>query len=159
MLLPCIANFIIFHYVPMYGLQIAFKRYNIVLGAAASPWIGFKHFVDFFNSYYFWQVMSNTLRISILSIMIGFPFPIVFSLILNEVRSKKAKSAFQTVSYMPYFLSVVVVVGLVRIFFGGQRYFQPDRSSFRRRIGVFSWQTELFLYDLYKHVVVAMDWL
>ena len=90
MLLPCILNFIIFHYIPMYGLQIAFKRYNIVLGAAASPWVGFKHFESFFGSYYFAEVMGNTLRISILSILIGFPAPILFALILNEVsvRSK-----------------------------------------------------------------------
>ena len=86
MLLPCILNFIIFHYIPMYGLQIAFKRYNIVLGAAASPWVGFKHFESFFGSYYFAEVMGNTLRISILSILIGFPAPILFALILNEVN-------------------------------------------------------------------------
>lgn len=116
MLLPCILNFIIFHYIPMYGLQIAFKRYNIVLGAAASPWVGFKHFESFFSSYYFAEVMGNTLRISILSILIGFPAPILFALILNEVKNHRAKTVFQTISYMPYFLSVVVVVGLVRIF-------------------------------------------
>lgn len=72
MLLPCLANFVIFHYWPMYGLQIAFKRFNIVLGAGASPWIGLEHFVNFFSSYYFWEVMGNTLRISLLSIVIGF---------------------------------------------------------------------------------------
>lgn len=79
MLLPCLANFVIFHYWPMYGLQIAFKRYNIVLGAGASPWIGLEHFVNFFSSYYFWEVLGNTLRISLLSIAIGFPIPILFA--------------------------------------------------------------------------------
>ena len=79
MLLPCLANFVIFHYWPMYGLQIAFKRFNIVLGAGASPWIGLEHFVNFFSSYYFWEVMGNTLRISLLSIVIGFPIPILFA--------------------------------------------------------------------------------
>ena len=79
MLLPCLANFVIFHYWPMYGLQIAFKRFNIVLGAGASPWIGLEHFVNFFSSYYFWEVMGNTLRISLLSIVIGFPLQILFA--------------------------------------------------------------------------------
>ncbi|MDO4867515.1 MAG: ABC transporter permease subunit [Clostridia bacterium] len=116
MLLPCILNFVIFHYVPMYGLQIAFKRYNIVLGAQASPWIGLKHFENFFSSYYCSEVILNTLRISLVSICVGFPFPIVFALILNEVRSRRARSFFQTVSYLPYFLAVVIVVGILRIF-------------------------------------------
>ena len=115
MLLPCLANFVIFHYWPMYGLQIAFKRFNIVLGAGASPWIGLEHFVNFFSSYYFWEVMGNTLRISLLSIVIGFPFPIFFALVLNEVQNHRAKTVFQTISYLPYFLSAVVVVGLVQV--------------------------------------------
>ena len=115
MLLPCLANFVIFHYWPMYGLQIAFKRFNIVLGAGASPWIGLEHFVNFFSSYYFWEVLGNTLRISLLSIAIGFPFPIFFALVLNEVQNHRAKTVFQTISYLPYFLSVVVVVGLVQV--------------------------------------------
>ena len=95
MLLPCLANFVIFHYWPMYGLQIAFKRFNIVLGAGASPWIGLEHFVNFFSSYYFWEVMGNTLRISLLSIVIGFPFPIFFALVLNEVQNHRAKRYFK----------------------------------------------------------------
>ena len=115
MLLPCMINFVIFHYWPMYGLQIAFKRFNIVLGAGASPWIGLEHFVNFFSSYYFWEVLGNTLRISLLSIAIGFPFPIFFALVLNEVQNHRAKTVFQTISYLPYFLSVVVVVGLVQV--------------------------------------------
>ena len=92
MLLPCLANFVIFHYWPMYGLQIAFKRFNIVLGAGASPWIGLEHFVNFFSSYYFWEVLGNTLRISLLSIAIGFPFPILFALVLNEVQNPQGEN-------------------------------------------------------------------
>lgn len=138
MLLPCIANFILFHYVPMYGLQIAFKRFNIVMGASASPWVGLQHFKNFFNSYYFGEVMGNTLRISILSIIIGFPFPILFSLILNEVRSQRAKTIFQTISYMPYFLAVVVVVGLVRIFL-------EDEGIINQIVRAFGGQSVYFL--------------
>ena len=138
MLLPCILNFIIFHYVPMYGLQIAFKRYNIVLGASASPWVGFEHFKNFFSSYYFAEVMGNTLRISILSILIGFPTPIVFALILNKVRNHRAKTVFQTISYMPYFLSVVVEAGLVRIFL-------EDRGVINQIIQAFGGESIYFL--------------
>lgn len=116
MLLPCMLNFIIFHYLPMYGLQIAFKRFNIVLGAAASPWYGFKHFENFFNSYYFTEILGNTLRISAVSIIIGFPFPILFALMLNEVRNQRMKKLIQTISYLPYFVAVVVMVGMASLF-------------------------------------------
>ena len=116
MLLPVLANFVIFHYVPMYGLQIAFKQYNLVLGASGSPWVGFSNFINFFNSYYFIQIISNTLVLSLLSIVVGFPIPVIFALMLNEVRNKGYKKFVQTVSYLPYFISVVVVVGMVKNF-------------------------------------------
>jgi len=114
--LPVALNFIIFHYYPMSGLQIAFKRYNIVLGLARSPWVGFQNFQKFFSSYYFVEVLTNTLSLSLLALCL-FPLPVILALMLNEVRNSKFKKTIQTVTYLPYFISTVVVVGLMKILF------------------------------------------
>jgi len=114
LLLPVMANFIIFHYVPMYGLQIAFKRYNIARGIHGSPWVGLTNFTNFFTSFYFWNMTWNTLAISLMLIIFGFPLPILFAIILNEVRFTKLRKASQTISYLPYFISAVVLVGMLR---------------------------------------------
>ena len=113
MLLPVIANFIIFHYIPMYGVQIAFRKYNIVLGISGSPWVGFKNFINFFTAYNFWTIIGNTFILSFLQISIGFPIPILFALFLNELAQEKFKKFSQTASYLPHFISAVVVVGMV----------------------------------------------
>jgi putative aldouronate transport system permease protein len=116
MLLPVIANFIIFHYIPMGGIVIAFKDYNIAKGLGASEWVGFSNFISFFEAHYFWRLLRNTLSISILSILWGFPVPILMALFLNEIGSVRFKRIVQTASYLPYFLSVVIVVSLIKGF-------------------------------------------
>lgn len=114
--LPGILYFIIFHYLPMGGIVIAFKDispFGGVQGILDAPWVGFKHFERFFNSIFFWDVMENTLVISILKILVGFPAPIIFALMLNEVMRIRFKRIVQTISYLPHFISWVVVTGLV----------------------------------------------
>lgn len=116
MFLPIAANFIIFHYIPMYGLQIAFKAYNIVLGVTDSPWIGFGNFQRFFSSIYIWQTIRNTLSITLTSLLLS-PLPIILALLLNEVLNQKFKKTIQTITYLPYFISPVIMVGLIKIIF------------------------------------------
>lgn len=112
LILPMI-YIIIFHYVPMYGIQIAFKNYRIAEGITRSPWIGFDHFIRFFKSYEFKRTLINTLTLSIYSIVAGFPFPIILALCLNYVKNTTFKRLTQTVSYAPNFISVVVLVGMM----------------------------------------------
>ncbi|MDF2921190.1 MAG: sugar transporter permease [Paenibacillaceae bacterium] len=116
LLIPFIAWYIVFAYKPMYGLQIAFKDFSVFKGIADSPWIGFDHFVKFFQGPYFWRTIKNTLMISLLSIVWGFPAPIILALLLNEVRNAFFKKTVQTLTYLPHFISVVVVAGIVTNF-------------------------------------------
>lgn len=112
LLIPVI-YIIIFAYYPMLGIQIAFKKYRLRLGIWGSPWIGFGNFIKFFESYQFYRVLKNTLFISIYSIIINFPLPIIFALFLNSMRSERFKRSVQTITYMPHFISVVVLVSIV----------------------------------------------
>lgn len=116
MLLPCFLFFAIFCYGPMYGVQIAFKDYNTGVGIWGSPWVGLKHFRRFFGMPQFWQVFRNTLVLSVYSLLAGFPFPILFSLMLNEVRGLKFKKTVQTITYAPHFISTVVMVTMITLF-------------------------------------------
>jgi putative aldouronate transport system permease protein len=111
--IPVLAYFIIFCYVPMYGIILAFKDFNTSLGIWGSPWVGFKHFERFFKAYYFWPLIGNTVWLSLYGLIAGFPLPIIFALMLNELRSNKYKRVIQTVSYAPHFISQVVIVGLL----------------------------------------------
>lgn len=104
---------IIFNYVPMYGIIIAFKEFNIVKAISDAPWVGFDHFKEFFQDENFRYVMKNTLGISLIKLVIGFPLPILFALFLNEVRSVRFKKAIQTISYLPHFLSWVILGGIL----------------------------------------------
>ncbi|NGP46292.1 sugar ABC transporter permease [Bacillaceae bacterium SIJ1] len=113
MVLPAVLYYVIFHYFPMYGLQIAFKDYSTAVGIWSSPWTGFNHFIEFFNGYYFWTLIRNTLLISIYELLFAFPAPILLALLLNEVRRMAFKRTIQTVTYLPHFISVVVVVGMI----------------------------------------------
>jgi putative aldouronate transport system permease protein len=115
-ILPAIVYFIIFHYVPYYGLQIAFKDFKIFSGMDASPWVGFQYFEEFFHSPDFGRLVKNTLVISLLRILFGFPMPILFALLLNEVRHIWYKRSVQTITYFPNFLSWVVFAGIVLVF-------------------------------------------
>ena len=116
-LLVPVLYILIFSYVPMAGLQIAFKKYNAQTGIWGSPWIGFKNFETFFKSYQFVRVLKNTFVLSFYSIFVGFPIPIIFALLLNTLNSNRIKKTIQTITYMPHFISTVVIVGmLVQIF-------------------------------------------
>ncbi len=114
--LPAFLVTLIFSYIPMYGVIIAFKDFMPSLGIWGSPWVGFKHFQRFFDSYYFWDLIKNTLGISIYSLAVGFPLPIILALALNELKDGKFKKFTQTVTYAPNFISVVVVCGMVIAF-------------------------------------------
>lgn len=116
MIIPAIAYFIVFHYAPMYGVIIAFQDYKPFKGIAGSAWVGLKHFTDFINGPFFWRLLRNTLSINIGMLLFGFPLPILFALLLNEVRSTGFKRVVQTITYMPHFVSSVVVCGLMVIF-------------------------------------------
>ncbi|MDQ0877359.1 putative aldouronate transport system permease protein [Paenibacillus sp. V4I3] len=117
MLIPVLAYYLTFSYGPMYGLLMAFhKSYSPTKGILAGTWVGFDNFILFFKSFYFWRLLKNTLILSLYSILIGFPAPIILALLLNEIRSKFFKRTIQTVSYLPHFISVVVVVGMLKTF-------------------------------------------
>ncbi|MGG1516484.1 ABC transporter permease subunit [Paenibacillus oryzisoli] len=113
MAVPVVAYYAIFHYFPMYGAVIAFKEFNIAKSIWDSPWVGFEHFKVFLNSYYFWRLLRNTLLLNVFQLLWGFPAPIVLALLLNEIRLKWFKGIIQTVAYLPHFISVVVVCGMV----------------------------------------------
>ena len=114
--LPMFIYKVVFHYGPMYGVQIAFKDFTPVKGISGSPWVGFEHFIRFFKSYHFWTLLKNTLGISVYSLAVGFPCPIILALMLNEVRHKYFKKTIQMVTYAPHFISVVVLVGIMTTF-------------------------------------------
>lgn len=116
LILPAVIALILFRYAPMYGLQIAFKDFKPAKGIIDSPWVGFKHFKNFINSYQFDKVLRNTINISVTSLLAGFPMPIIFALLLNQIRSQRAKKVLQTVTYMPHFISTVVLVGMLLVF-------------------------------------------
>jgi len=116
MMLPVIVFYIIFHYVPMYGAIIAFKDYSPIKGITGSEWVGFKHFNEFFTSFYFWRILKNTVLISLYSLIFEFPAPIILALIINEVRNQAFKRVVQSITYMPYFISMVVVCGMIKDF-------------------------------------------
>jgi len=116
MALPVVAYYIIFHYIPIYGIQIAFRDYAPTTGFLNSPFVGFKHFISFFNSYYFWRLIRNTLMINIYELIFGFPMPIIFALLLNEIRRSWFKRTVQTISYLPHFISIVIIAGMMTDF-------------------------------------------
>ncbi|WP_028552942.1 ABC transporter permease [Paenibacillus sp. UNC451MF] len=112
MLVPGLLYFIIFHYIPMFGAVIAFKDFKILGGISASPWVGMKHFNKAFSDPYFYIVLKNSLLISFYKLLFGFPVPILFALLLNEIRHVHFKKVAQTVSYLPHFISWVVLSGI-----------------------------------------------
>ena len=155
MALPVLAYYILFHYAPMYGASIAFKHYIPSRGIQASAWVGLKHFDSSFHSYYFERLIRNTLLISLYSIAFGFPAPILLALLLNEVKSSWYKRTVQTITYLPHFLSMTVICGMILNFFassgavnsiltalgGEKRAFLLDPGYFRSiYIGSDIWQ-------------------
>ncbi|MBO0994320.1 ABC transporter permease [Bacillus sp. SD088] len=116
LVLPILIYFIVFKYIPMYGVQIAFKDFIVVEGITGSPWVGLEHLKRFFESFYFERLISNTLLIGVYELVVGFPIPIILAIMINEVRMRYYKSFVQTVTYAPHFLSTVVVVGMLFLF-------------------------------------------
>lgn len=149
MLIPVVTYYIIFLYLPMYGLQIAFKDFMPGAGMHDSPWVGFKHFESFFNSYYFWRLLRNTLLLSLYELIFAFPASIILALLLNELRSNKFKRVVQTVTYMPHFISIVVVCGILVDFLARDglindlvAFFGFERSAF---LGESSWFRSIYI--------------
>lgn len=146
-IVPAFAYIIIFNYAPMYGVQIAFRNYKIMDGFLGSEWVGLKWFKRFFESPRFWSILWNTLSISLYSLAVRFPLPIMLAIILNNVKNLKYKKFAQTLTYMPYFISTVVMVGMMSLFFSpssgfineilswfggsGNAYFMGESKYFR----------------------------
>lgn len=172
LLSPVILYFLVFHYFPLYGLQIAFKDFIASKGILGSPWVGFKHFERFFDSYYFWRLIKNTIGIGVFTLVVSFPVPIILALLLNEVKSLKYKKFVQTVIYAPHFLSTVVVVGMLLLFlktdgminqiiklFGGTPIDFISEPSWFKSLYVFSdvWQTMGWSSIIYIAALAAVD--
>lgn len=188
LMLPLIVFFILFKYVPMYGIQIAFRDFSPTLGFWDSPWAGLRHFQRFFSSPDFKIVIKNTLTISLLNLAFGFPLPIIISLLLNQVRARRYKHLVQNMIYAPYFISTVVMVGILQAFLspstgiinqiliklGGESIFFMGEPQYFKAIYVISeiwqttgWGTVIYLAalsgvspDLYEAAVVdgATKW-
>lgn len=137
MMIPVVLYYIIFHYVPMYGIIIAFKDYSITKGIFKSNWVGLKHFADFFTGYYSWRLIRNTFLLSFYGVIFSFPLNIILALLLNEVASTKFKRTVQTITYLPHFISIVVMCGITIQFVSSQglindiiAFFGGERTSF-----------------------------
>ena len=111
--LPVVVFYILFHYKPMYGLIIAFKNYSPAKGIMGSSWAGLKHFEDFLTNPYFWRLMRNTLTISLSNLIFSFPAPIILALLLNEIKNKAFLRGSQMIMYIPHFISLVVICGMI----------------------------------------------
>jgi len=123
LILPVLVYLVLFCYKPMYGLIIAFQDYRANLGITGSRWVGFRHFQTFFSDPYFFRLVRNTFSISLLTIFFGFPAPIILAILLNEVKATGFKRTVQTITYMPYFVSMVVVCSLIRTYTSSEGIF------------------------------------
>ena len=120
LLIPTLLYLFIFNYIPMYGIQIAFRDFVSNKGILGSPWVGLKHFNCFFSSPQFASLLTNTVKLSLFSLLWGFPFPIILALMLNEVGSMRYKKLVQNITYVPYFISTVVLVSMINLFLSQQ---------------------------------------
>lgn len=116
LMIPVLLYYIYFRYVPMFGAIIAFKDFSPALGIFGSPWVGFEHFIDFFTGIQFGRILKNTLTISISSLIFGFPAPIILALLINEVANIPFKKSVQTITYLPHFISLVVICSMIKEF-------------------------------------------
>lgn len=168
MLLPVVAYFVVFHYIPMLSAQIAFKDFSIAKGIADSPWVGVKHFKTFFGSYYFGRLIRNTLVLSVENILFGFPAPIILAILINEINHTGFKRVVQTVTYLPHFISIVIVCALLRNFFavdglvnqlmGTKFNFFMDSHAFRPLyVGSGIWQEIGWGSIVYLSAITSID--
>lgn len=118
MAIPMVLYYILFHYIPMGGAVIAFEQYSPATGILKSPWVGMRNFLDFFSSVYFLRLIRNTLMINVKLLVFGFPLPILFAILLNEVRASGFRRCIQTISYLPHFISTMVMCGMIIDFVG-----------------------------------------
>ncbi len=116
LLLPALAYFIVFHYLPMYGVQIAFRQYRFVDGITGSRWVGLKHFEDFLGAYYFGRLLTNTFLLNIFGLIIGFPIPVILAILLNQLERARFRKFTQTAIYVPHFISTAVIAGMLYLF-------------------------------------------
>lgn len=116
LILPALIYFFIFNYLPLYGIQIAFKDYKAVKGIIESEWVGLKHFSTFFDAYYFKRLLANTFFLNIFNLLWSFPIPLILAIFLNQIRGNGKKRFIQTSIYVPYFISTVVLAGMLYIF-------------------------------------------
>lgn len=166
------AYYIVFHYVPMLGIVMAFQNFSAGKGFLGSEWVGFANFVDFFKSVYFVRVLRNTVLLNFYQLLWSFPIPIILALLLNEIRCEPFKRVVQTVSYLPYFISMVVVAGLVIdftskdglinsifAFFGGERFSMLMEPKMFRTIYIASgiWQNAGWCSILYIAALTGIN--
>ena len=118
LLLPSLIYLAVFSYWPMYGVQIAFRSYNASLGFSGSEWVGIKHFIKFITYPDFWQLIGNTLAITLYRLIASFPLPIILAIMINECRNRVFKRSVQLLTYIPHFISTVVLCGMVTLFLG-----------------------------------------
>ncbi len=152
-LIPFLLYYIIFVYKPMGGILIAFKDYSVYKGIADSPWVGLKYFEQFFNGEYFVRLLRNTSLISLYTIIFSFPAPLILALLLNEVRHAKFKSAIQTCTYLPHFISAVVIAGLVTNFLA------PSNGLINNIIRMFGGESIYFLTkpEYFRTIYILMN--
>ncbi|MBD0380224.1 ABC transporter permease [Paenibacillus sedimenti] len=173
LIVPTVLYFVIFKYWPMYGVQIAFKDFIASKGFWGSPWVGMEHFQRFFDSFNFWTVIKNTLGLSLYSLAVSFPIPILIALMLNQLARERYKRFIQTVIYAPYFISTVVLVGMLYVFlspgsglinhiiqmFGGEPVYFLSKAEWFKSLYVFSgvWQETGFASVIYLAALAGID--
>ena len=173
MLIPVAAYFIIFCYIPMWGLLISFQNYKIFKGIWGSPWVGFQNFLDFFNGRQFWTVIRNTLVLNLESLCFTFTMPIIFALLLNELRNARFRKTIQTITYMPHFISTVVVVSMLHMLLsptngivnqlimksGGKPIFFMNKAEYFRPLSIASgvWQGTGWNSIIYLAAISGID--
>ncbi|MCY9660131.1 ABC transporter permease subunit [Paenibacillus chondroitinus] len=172
MMLPVLIYYAVFHYAPMYGAIIAFKDFSPMKGILASDWVGLQNFKDFINSFYFWRILKNTLVLSLYSILFEFPAPILLALLMNELKNKIFSRFVQSVSYMPHFISMVVICGIITDFtnsggvinslmasFGGDGQALLQKPEYFRSIYVLSeiWQKVGWESIIYMAALMGID--
>lgn len=173
LLAPAVAYFVLFVYLPMYGVQIAFRDFKAVQGITGSAWVGMKHFIDFFKSFYVGRMFLDTFLLNLYGLLWGFPIPILLALLLNQIRSRHFKQFTQTVIYIPHFISTVVLAGMIYMFLapnngvvnnlieglgGAPIYFTNESKWFRTLfIGSDIWQNAGWGTILYIAALTSVD--